>query len=194
MKNIEVIRPVEIRKTSDSKINIRGLLPTKSPSEVMFSKKKDIYFKEIIMPYAFKKATDKKIPLLLINHDYSKQLDVLEFNAKETKKGFEFSAIVNMDNISEELLIKSDKIQSLSFGFRVGEDVWNGDYRLIYSFEELMEISILKGKRPCYSASEVVIKSKNEEFKTTEDIRRWLYKKKLDVLRQELEDLKKVSR
>lgn len=193
MKNIKVVQPLEIRTINDSKLEIKGLLPTNSPSQRIYDEKSDSYFTEVIKPLAFISAIEKEKPLLLINHDYSKKMKVISFAAKETKKGLEFTAIVRKDNISNELLIDKEKINGLSFGFIVGIDNWKGGYRYIYSFERLSEISVLKEAEPCYTATEVSVKYNKEQFETTEDVIRWVNRKRMEILIEKLNDLKKVS-
>lgn len=172
MKKIKVMKTIEIRSINSTEFEIRGLLPTNSPSEYIYHKKRKILFKEEIKPLAFSTAIEKERPLLLINHDYSKELVVTKFQGKETVKGFEFIVIVKKDDISEEILLNIDEVKGLSFGFLVGIEHWKGRKRYIYSFEKLIEISILKGQEPCYSATEVIINSKDEQFKTIRDVKK----------------------
>lgn len=193
MKNIKVMKTVEIRSINSDEFEVRGLLPTNSPSEYIYHKKRRFLFKEEIKPLAFSMAVEKEKPLLLINHDYSKELIVTKFEGKETSRGFEFTAIVKKNEISEEILLNIGEIKGLSFGFYVGAEQWNGNHRLIYSFEKLKEISILKGLEPCYSASEVVIVPQKEQFETTKDVRQWLNRKWLEIYKEQIADLKKVG-
>ena len=186
MSKINVINQCEIRTTENGDLIINGLLPTESYSEVMFNVKDRIFFKEIISRGAFDMILEKVTPRLIINHNYDKELILKSFKAKENTKGLEFEAVISAEGeFINEIKDNIGKINGLSYGFVCGVDryVSNGDrhIRRIYSFADLMEISILIGRQPCYSATEVTIfpAGAKEQLTELEQYKLWLREEQL---------------
>lgn len=198
MSKINVINKCEIRTKENGDIVVKGLLPTESYSEVMFNVNKRIFFKEIISRGAFDVILEKVTPKLIINHDYDKELILKSFKAKESAKGLEFEAIISTEGeFTKEVKENIGKINGLSYGFVCGVDryISNGDrhIRRIYSFADFMEISILIGKEPCYSATEVTIfpTGAKEQLSELEQYKLWLREEQLKILKETIEQLKK---
>lgn len=198
MSKINVINQCEIRTTENGDLIINGLLPTESYSEVMFNVKDRIFFKEIISKGAFDMILEKVTPKLIINHDYSKELILKSFEAKESAKGLEFEAVISSEGeFTKEIKENIGKINGLSYGFICGRDLWvnNKDrhIRRIHSFNDFMEISILIGKEPCYGATEVTIfpAGAKEQLTELEQYKLWLREEQLKILKETIEQLKK---
>lgn len=198
MSKINVINQCEIRTAENGDLVITGLLPTESYSEVMFNVNKRIFFKEIISRGAFDVILEKVRPKLIINHDYDKELILKSFEAKESAKGLEFEAVISSEGeFTKEIKENIGKINGLSYGFVCGKDVWIKNYdrhiRRIHSFNDFMEISILIGKEPCYSATEVTIfpAGAKEQLTELEQYKLWLREEQLKVLKETIEQLKK---
>lgn len=198
MSKINVINKCEIRTAENGDLIVNGLLPTESYSEVMFNVKKRIFFKEVISKGAFAMILEKVTPLLIINHNYDKELILKSFKAKENTKGLEFEAVISAEGeFINEIKDNIGKINGLSYGFVCGVDryVSNGDrhIRRIYSFADLMEISILIGRQPCYSATEVTIfpAGAKEQLTELEQYKLWLREEQLKILKETIEQLKK---
>ena len=97
---------------------------TNRESEVMYSKQRGKYFKEVMNQGVFQDAitTNRSIPLLL-EHDYTRQLadtgsGTLEL--REDNIGLRFDAVIKDDELYQR--IKDGKINSCSFGFSVLDD------------------------------------------------------------------------
>lgn len=197
MSKINVFNNCEIRTSENGDLVINGLLPTESYSEVMFNVKKRIFFKEIISRGAFDVILEKVRPKLIINHDYDKELTLKNFKAKESTKGLEFEAIISTEGeFTKEVKENIGKINGLSYGFVCGVDryISNGDrhIRRIYSFADLMEISILIGRQPCYSATEVTIVPAGVKSQLTEleQYKLWLREEQIKILKEKIENIK----
>lgn len=198
MSKINVVNNYEIRTTENGDLIVKGFLPTESYSEVMFNVKKRIFFKEIISRGAFQEIISKVTPKLIINHDYAKELILKKFEAKESARGLEFEAVISAEGeFTKEIKENIGEINGLSYGFVCGKDVWIKNYdrhiRRIHSFGDFMEISILIGKEPCYSATEVTIfpAGVKEQLSELEQYKLWLRNEQLKVLKDTIEQLKK---
>lgn len=198
MSKINVINKCEIRTKENGDIVVKGLLPTESYSEVMFNVNKRIFFKEVISKGAFDMILEKVTPKLIINHDYSKELILKSFKAKESTQGLEFESVISSESeFIKEIKDNIGKINGLSYGFVCGRDVWIKNYdrhiRRIHSFADFMEISILIGKEPCYSATEVTIfpTGAKEQLSELEQYKLWLREEQLKILKETIEQLKK---
>lgn len=194
--NINVVSNIEVRGIEGDRLEIKGILPSNSLSEELFHPKKRMFFRERIRAGAFDNAIKDKQPKLLKNHNYDMEFTTVKFAViKETVRGLEFKVTVE-----DEFNLKDDikNITGLSFGFIVDEDKWikknNENIRDIYRFKELMEISVLVGLQPAYSATEVIIMPKGTETYIDELIRYKLFirEQQLKILREELEKIKKI--
>lgn len=137
---------------------IKGLVPSESQSELLYSKNKKTMYREIIKKGAFAHALEVNIPKLLINHNHSKELKCKSLKIYESKYGLEFETVVEYNR---ELAENYSNIKSLSFGFSVDVDLWIEEdevlKRNIYFFKELTEISILINNKPAYEEAKVVV-------------------------------------
>lgn len=147
---------IEIRYT-ESHIYICGSLPIKSLSEPIIDRKTGKKFREQVLPTAFKlallsnKAHGYKTKLLK-NHSYDNEFeyDRLEFDEINER---DFRFIFTLEKTKRNLELLEDVLEddaSFSFGFvcdsekKVLSNEEGIDYiRIIYSFKELREISIL---------------------------------------------------
>lgn len=191
LNRIKVIDNVEIRSLGGDKLEVKGLLPTNSLSEILYSKQKKVLFKEVIKTGAFSAALEKWTPKILVNHSYELLAEFTEI--KETSKGLEFIAIITDDSNLKE---KQEEIKGLSFGFVVESDLWSNhkgeNIREIFSFKEFIEISILVGMEPAYSSTTVVIvpEGAREQLSEVERMKLYLRRKQLEGLKKELLELK----
>ncbi|MDM0859535.1 HK97 family phage prohead protease [Clostridium perfringens] len=182
IKNIELASDVEVRYIEDE-IEIKGIIPINDFSEILFSKEKNIFFRERILFGAFNGILKKgNLPKLILNHDYSLELKGRFEKIKETCRGLEFIAVVK-DEFNLRKKVKF--IKGLSFGFVVGIDRFHKvnslNIRDIYSFKELKEISILIDKEPCYSSTKVSIEPLEKSINSIskfEEYRAWIRDKK----------------
>lgn len=175
--NCNVKNNIEVRILSDDELMLQGFLPTNELSEILFCEQRKCFFKEKIARGAYKNILIRKYdtPLLLINHDYNKRVNVRKFDFYEDDKGLHFSYIIKSTN---EVLKNITKISALSFGFKCLNDLWINviddetkryDYeRIITKFSDLMEISLLIDKLPAYSNTSVFIGNNNEEVEKKE--------------------------
>lgn len=196
MNRIDVIKNIEIRSIGEgNRLEIKGLLPSNTLSETLFSPQKKILFRERIRTGAFASALkDGYTPKVLVNHKYDKELTAEFTTIKETRKGLEFTVVVDNDF---ELKEKLQEVKGLSFGFVVDVDMWSireeKNIRDIFSFKELMEISILVGLEPAYSSTEVIIVPEGAEAQLDELERYKLFLRdeQLKILKQQLAELKR---
>lgn len=193
LNRIKVIDNVEIRSLGGNKLEVKGLLPTNSISEILYSKERKSFFREIIRPGAFTSALERGLPKILINHNYDFELFSEFKQIKETSKGLEFIAIVTDDfNLKE----KQKEIRGLSFGFVVESDLWSNNkvenIREIFSFKKFTEISILYKLEAAYSSTTVVIvpEGAREQLSEVERMKLYLRRKQLEGLKKELLELK----
>ena len=178
---------------------------TNRESEVMYSKKRGMYFKEIMQPGVFKDAIDnnKNIPLLL-EHDHGKQLADLRSGTLELREdniGLRFDAVINDDDVYRN--IKDGKINSCSFGFSVLEDSFEPinsklEKRFVRKIK-LDEVSLVEN--PAYIGSLCETRALEEELreeelaKTLSEERKDSMPKTNDTKKKELtaEDLMKAD-
>ena len=157
---------LELRKLENGNLLLIGRFPVNKDSEILFHKKRGKFFKEQIKSKAFNNAlkSQKKVPLLLINHDQDKELKVVSFSFEEYATELEIS----YEFIPNEEVIKNiDSIRNMSFGFISESDEWtvksNGLYmRRISKFKEISEFSILINREPAYADSWVGIYDREE--------------------------------
>ncbi len=200
-KNYFKSNSIEIRVAEGgNSLIVAGFLPHNQLSHTLFSKERKEFFQEKISDGAFSKAIKEKIPLLLLNHSYKKQLEVISFNYSEEARGLRFEAEILPD---EELIkaINNGSINGLSFGFtvdKVGES-WariNGQLvRTIHKFNSLMEISVLFGQsnQPAYPQTTAFVSDSKKVIieKEIKHLKQTLNKIRAESLRYELERLKK---
>lgn len=138
---------------------------TERESETLFSQKRGKWFKETMQKGVFKRAIEKitSVPLLL-EHDWNKEVantanGTLEL--REDNIGLRFDAVIDDINLYEE--IRSGKINSCSFGFRVNDQEYTPvNSRLEKRYVKditLLECSLVKN--PAYVGS--LVESRNLE-------------------------------
>ncbi|UBK87724.1 HK97 family phage prohead protease [Clostridium perfringens] len=163
-----IIKPLEIRSTVEGFVKIKGVFKLGTLSETMYNQQRNCYFKEFVSIGAFidcinKMEQCKIFPQLLINHDWKKKLEVVEFDYKEESGEFKFEYLVKKTPF---IIRNMENIKAFSFGFIVDKDNWtkniNGTYtRQIEGFKIIKEFSVLLDKEPCYSQA-------STEFKVSE--------------------------
>lgn len=130
---------------------------TNRESEIMFSKKRNKWFKEVMNSGVFQRAIEKASDIpLLYEHDWDKKLASTSSNTltlKEDNVGLKFEAVINDKDVYE--LVKEERVNSCSFGFRsLSEEYEEINNRLEKRFVndiELMEVSLVKN--PAYVGS-----------------------------------------
>lgn len=196
MSKINVVKNIEIRSIEEgNRLEIKGLLPSNTLSEVLFHPKKKVFFREKILPKAFATAISENTPKILKNHNEELEFKSAEFvELKETQRGLEFTVVMENEHGLKESL---KDVKGLSFGMIVNQDLWedvNGKkIRSIFSFASLYEISILVGVESAYSSTEVVIVPAGVKSQLTEleQYKLWLREEQLKVLKDTIEQLKK---
>lgn len=164
------IKDVELHAEDDSALKVGGYINVvETESEMLFSKKRGKWFKEIMKRGVFKKAIEKakEIPLLF-EHDWGKQLATTKDNSltlKEDSVGLKFEAEIRDKSIYEK--IKSGVVRSCSFGFKaLSETIEDVDSRLekrLVDSIELVEVSLVQS--PAYASSLVETRNYEEELK-----------------------------
>lgn len=141
---------------------------TERESEMLYSKKRGKWFKEVMKRGVFETAIKRasEIPLLL-EHNWDKQLASTRNNSltlKEDQIGLRFDAVIDDEKVYEE--VKSGTINSCSFGFRaLQEEIQPINNRLEKRFVtgiELLEVSLVKN--PAYVGSLVESRAYEEEL------------------------------
>lgn len=193
---------IEIRVADDLKsLIISGFIPTEQLSHTLYHKKRRAFFKEKVRCGAFSEAIKIKQPLLLLNHDYDKGLDVLNFEWSETQRGLRFEAEV-LPDIELIEAIQDDCINGVSFGFNVEKDVWervNGELiRTVVSFKSLTEISVLCGEnnQPAYPQTSAFA-SDSRKFvleKELQHLKQLVSKLRLEDMKKRIDELKSKSK
>lgn len=162
------IKDVELQ-CDEGMLKVGGYINvTERESEMLYSKKRGKWFKEVMKRGVFESAISraKEIPLLL-EHNWDKQLATTRNNSltlKEDQIGLRFDAVIDDENIYEQ--VKSGVINSCSFGFRaLQEEIESINSRLEKRFVtgiELLEVSLVKN--PAYVGSLVESRAYEEEL------------------------------
>lgn len=145
---------------------------TNRESEVLFSKRRNKYFKEIMQSGVFQESINegRNIPLLL-EHNYEKQLADLQSGTLELREdqiGLRFDAVINDEEVYQK--VKEGKINSCSFGFSVLEDSFEPinsrlEKRYVRKIK-LDEVSLVSN--PAYVGSLCETRALEEELKQEE--------------------------
>lgn len=164
------IKDVELQ-CEEGLLKIGGYINvTERESEMLYSKKRGKWFKEVMKRGVFKSAISraKEIPLLL-EHNWNKTLATTRnqtLNLKEDQIGLRFDAVIDDKTIYEQ--VKSGVINSCSFGFRaLQEEIEEINNRLEKRFVtgiELLEVSLVKN--PAYVGSLVESRAYEEELES----------------------------
>lgn len=186
---------LEIRQNG-LELVIEGIIPTLSKSDELYSKEKKIFFKEVIAPKAFKNYIDvygRNSISLLIDHNKSTPLRREWLKMQETEKGLEFTAKIFPTMKQKELLSLGAK--GLSFGFVAGANKFVTDttetqkLRVLESFKELTEISIIVKQTPAYPSTKVILDN-NLELLERDRLKQIINKLKVNSYRQQLNSIR----
>lgn len=167
------IKDVNLQAEDDGLLKVGGYINvTERESEMLYSKKRGKWFKEIMKRGVFQRAIEKakEIPLLF-EHDWGKQLATTEnstLTLKEDNVGLKFEAVIEDRSIYEQ--VKAGVINSCSFGFRALEEavepISSRLERRFVSGIELLEVSLVKN--PAYVGSLAEVRAYEEEVANEE--------------------------
>lgn len=162
------IKDVNLLAEDDGLMKVGGYINvTERESEMLYSKKRGKWFKEIMKRGVFQNAIEKakEIPLLF-EHDWNKQLATTgnsTLTLKEDNVGLKFEAVIEDRSIYEQ--VKAGVINSCSFGFRALEEavepISSRLERRFVSGIELLEVSLVKN--PAYVGSLAEVRAYEEE-------------------------------
>lgn len=161
------IKGTELRTVEGDTLNIEGYVNAVGrESELLYSPKRNKWFKEIMEPGVFKRALENNVDIpMLLEHDYSKQIASTSNGTLELTEdsiGLKFKATIQDQELYSS--IKNGEINSCSFGFVCEE----AEYEFINNKEEkryvkdiqLLEVSLVKN--PAYIGS--LVEARNMEM------------------------------
>lgn len=161
------IKGTELRTVEGDTLNIEGYVNAVGrESELLYSRKRNKWFKEIMEPGVFKRALENNVDIpMLLEHDYDKQIASTSNGTLELTEdsiGLKFKATIQDQELYSS--IKNGEINSCSFGF-VCEDA---EYEFVNNKEEkryvkdiqLLEVSLVKN--PAYIGS--LVEARNMEM------------------------------
>lgn len=165
------IKGTELRTVEGDTLNIEGYVNAVGrESELLYSRKRNKWFKEIMEPGVFKRALENNVDIpMLLEHDYDKQIASTSNGTLELTEdsiGLKFKATIQDQELYSS--IKNGEINSCSFGF-VCEDA---EYEFVNNKEEkryvkdiqLLEVSLVKN--PAYIGS--LVEARNMEMELQE--------------------------
>lgn len=162
------IKDVSLQAEDDGLMKVGGYINvTERESEMLYSKRKRKWFKEVMKRGVFQRAIEKarEIPLLF-EHNWEKRLATTNdksLTLKEDNVGLKFEAIIEDRSVYDQ--VKSGAINSCSFGFRaLEEEIEPIDSRLERRFVsdiELLEVSLVSN--PAYVGSLAEVRAYEEE-------------------------------
>lgn len=165
------IKGTELRTVEGDILNIEGYVNAVGrESELLYSRKRNKWFKEIMEPGVFKRALENNVDIpMLLEHDYDKQIASTSNGTLELTEdsiGLKFKATIQDQELYSS--IKNGEINSCSFGF-VCEDA---EYEFVNNKEEkryvkdiqLLEVSLVKN--PAYIGS--LVEARNMEMELQE--------------------------
>ena len=162
------IKDVSLQAEDDGLMKVGGYINvTERESEMLYSKRKRKWFKEVMKRGVFQRAIEKarEIPLLF-EHNWEKRLATTKdksLTLKEDNVGLKFEAIIEDRSVYDQ--VKSGAINSCSFGFRaLEEEIEPIDSRLERRFVsdiELLEVSLVSN--PDYVGSSAEARAYEEE-------------------------------
>lgn len=162
------IKDVSLQAEDDGLMKVGGYINvTERESEMLYSKRKRKWFKEVMKRGVFQRAIEKarEIPLLF-EHNWEKRLATTKdksLTLKEDNVGLKFEAIIEDRSVYDQ--VKSGAINSCSFGFRaLEEEIEPIDSRLERRFVsdiELLEVSLVSN--PAYVGSLAEVRAYEEE-------------------------------
>lgn len=151
-----------------------------------------LWFREKIMPGAFREALKKSDVRALFNHDPNYVLGRTSngtLKLYEDDKGLRYEIIPPNTQWARDLIesIKRGDINQSSFAFTIKEEKWNEDLteRTILSIETLYDVSVVT--YPAYSVTEATVRSLDKL--TTDDVTKSVFL--LPIRRRKLELIQK---
>lgn len=167
------IKDVQLECTNDESFKIGGYINvTERESEMLYSKKRNRWFKEVMKRGVFDSAirTAENIPLLF-QHDWNKQLASTASGTLELREdqiGLRFECRIEDKDVYEK--VKSGKVNSCSFGFRALEEkiepINEKLERRFVSKVELLEVSLVDS--PAYVGSLCETRAYEDELEALE--------------------------
>lgn len=164
----------DINVTLEGENSIGGYINvTERESEMLYSKNRGKWFKEVVKKGAFSKALaeNRSIPLLF-EHDFGKELANTSTGTLELREdniGLRFDAVITDEKVYND--IKNGKINSCSFGFHAKDQEFidvNTRLEKRYLKEiELVECSLVRN--PAYVGSLVESRALEEALKSDEE-------------------------
>lgn len=161
------IKGTELRTVEGDTLNIEGYVNAVGrESELLYSPKRNKWFKEVMEPGVFKRALENNVDIpMLLEHDYNKQIASTSNGTLELTEdsiGLKFKATIQDQELYNS--IKNGEINSCSFGFVCEED----EYEFVNNKEEkryvkdiqLLEVSLVKN--PAYIGS--LVEARNMEM------------------------------
>lgn len=161
------IKGTELRTVEGDTLNIEGYVNAVGrESELLYSPKRNKWFKEVMEPGVFKRALENNVDIpMLLEHDYDKQIASTSNGTLELTEdsiGLKFKATIQDQELYSS--IKNGEINSCSFGFVCEED----EYEFVNNKEEkryvkdiqLLEVSLVKN--PAYIGS--LVEARNMEM------------------------------
>lgn len=161
------IKGTELRTVEGDTLNIEGYVNAVGrESELLYSPKRNKWFKEVMEPGVFKRALENNVDIpMLLEHDYNKQIASTSNGTLELTEdsiGLKFKATIQDQELYSS--IKNGEINSCSFGFVCEED----EYEFVNNKEEkryvkdiqLLEVSLVKN--PAYIGS--LVEARNMEM------------------------------
>lgn len=161
------IKGTELRTVEGDTLNIEGYVNAVGrESELLYSPKRNKWFKEVMEPGVFKRALENNVDIpMLLEHDYDKQIASTSNGTLELTEdsiGLKFKATIQDQELYSS--IKNGEINSCSFGFVCEED----EYEFVSNKEEkryvkdiqLLEVSLVKN--PAYIGS--LVEARNMEM------------------------------
>ena len=167
------IKDVQLECTNDESFKIGGYINvTERESEMLYSKKRNRWFKEVMKRGVFDSAirAAENIPLLF-QHDWNKQLASTSSGTLELREdqiGLRFECRIEDKDVYEK--VKSGKVNSCSFGFRALEEkiepINEKLERRFVSKVELLEVSLVDS--PAYVGSLCETRAYEDELEALE--------------------------
>ncbi|MEG1482554.1 HK97 family phage prohead protease [Clostridium sp.] len=187
------LKSIDIQTDAEDMV-LRGYINvTERESEVMYNKKRNKWFKELMEQNVFKRSlnANPSIPLLL-EHDFKQQLahtDDGTLILEEDQIGLKFTAKVEDRNLYEK--VKGGLINNCSFGFRVidesFEPINSKLERRRVSKIELIECSLVSN--PAYLGSIVETRELEDALKEEETMKKIEDTKVEETLEDNIEEV-----
>lgn len=178
------LKSIELQTDAEDMVLKGYINVTERESEVMYNKKRNRWFKEIMSTGVFKRSLNQhpSIPLLL-EHDFNQELahtDKGTLVVEEDQIGLKFTAKIENRDLYER--VKDGRINNCSFGFRVLDEKYepiNSKLeRRRVSEIELIECSLVSN--PAYLGSIVETRELEDALKEEEEYMKNLEETKVE--------------